>query len=211
MRKRLAAVLAAMMVVSAISPAVYAEDATAGTTPDNPVEFSYEDIDETVYDGAWFETGLGFDVYLPEEWEEVDITDEMAEAGLMFMAGEPGGGANIAITAAEIPAEQADTYDIKQLGEELAGTVTTAMYADLSGIPAVIFENEETKVTGFSTVVAGYIVTGVISAPSDDEYEEYGPHIMNIITSVSLTPDEDSSAESAESAESEESEESAAE
>ena len=104
MRKRLAAVLAAMMVVSAISPAVYAEDATAGTTPDNPVEFSYEDIDETVYDGAWFETGLGFDVYLPEEWEEVDITDEMAEAGLMFMAGEPGGGANIAITAAEIPA-----------------------------------------------------------------------------------------------------------
>ena len=158
MRKRLAAVLAAMMVVSAISPAVYAEDATAGTTPDNPVEFSYEDIDETVYDGAWFETGLGFDVYLPEEWEEVDITDEMAEAGLMFMAGEPGGGANIAITAAEIPAEQADTYDIKQLGEELAGTVTTAMYADLSGIPAVIFENEETKVTGFSTVVAGYIV-----------------------------------------------------
>ena len=211
MRKRLAAVLAAMMVVSAISPAVYAEDATAGTTPDNPVEFSYEDIDETVYDGAWFETGLGFDVYLPEEWEEVDITDEMAEAGLMFMAGEPGGGANIAITAAEIPADQADSYDIEQLGEELAGTVTTAMYADLSGIPAVIFENEETKVSGFSTVVAGYIVTGVISAPSDDEYEEYGPHIMNIITSVSLTPDEDSTAESSESAESEESEESAAE
>ena len=211
MRKRLAAVLAAMMVASAISPAVYAEDATAGTTPDNPVEFSYEDIDETVYDGAWFETGLGFDVYLPEEWEEVDITDEMAEAGLMFMAGEPGGGANIAITAAEIPADQADSYDIEQLGEELAGTVTTAMYADLSGIPAVIFENEETKVSGFSTVVAGYIVTGVISAPSDDEYEEYGPHIMNIITSVSLTPDEDSTAESSESAESEESEESAAE
>ena len=211
MRKRLAAVLAAMMVVSAVSPAVYAEDATAGTTPDNPVEFSYEDIDETVYDGAWFETGLGFDVYLPEEWEEVDITDEMAEAGLMFMAGEPGGGANIAITAAEIPADQADSYDIEQLGEELAGTVTTAMYADLSGIPAVIFENEETKVSGFSTVVAGYIVTGVISAPSDDEYEEYGPHIMNIITSVSLTPDEDSTAESSESAESEESEESAAE
>ena len=211
MRKRLAAVLAAMMVVSAISPAVYAEDATAGTTPDNPVEFSYEDIDETVYDGAWFETGLGFDVYLPEEWEEVDITDEMAEAGLMFMAGEPGGGANIAITAAEIPADQADSYDIEQLGEELAGTVTTAMYADLSGIPAVIFENEETKVSGFSTVVAGYIVTGVISAPSDDEYEEYGPHIMNIITSVSLTPDEDSTAESSESAESEESEESEAE
>ena len=182
-----------------------------GTTPDNPVEFNYEDIDETVYDGAWFETGLGFDVYLPEEWEEVDITDEMAEAGLMFMAGEPGGGANIAITAAEIPADQADSYDIEQLGEELAGTVTTAMYADLSGIPAVIFENEETKVSGFSTVVAGYIVTGVISAPSDDEYEEYGPHIMNIITSVSLTPDEDSTAESSESAESEESEESAAE
>lgn len=211
MRKRLAAVLAAMMVVSAVSPAVYAEDATVGTTPDNPVEFSYEDIDETVYDGAWFETGLGFDVYLPEEWEEVDITDEMAEAGLMFMAGEPGGGANIAITAAEIPADQTDSYDIEQLGEELAGTVTTAMYADLSGIPAVIFENEETKVSGFSTVVAGYIVTGVISAPSDDEYEEYGPHIMNIITSVSLTPDEDSTAESSESAESEESEESAAE
>ena len=211
MRKRLAAVLAAMMVVSAVSPAVYAEDATVGTTPDNPVEFSYEDIDETVYDGAWFETGLGFDVYLPEEWEEVDITDEMAEAGLMFMAGEPGGGANIAITAAEIPADQADSYDIEQLGEELAGTVTTAMYADLSGIPAVIFENEETKVSGFSTVVAGYIVTGVISAPSDDEYDENGPHIMNIITSVSLTPDEDSTAESSESAESEESEESAAE
>jgi hypothetical protein len=200
MKKRLAAVLATVMVMSAITPAVYAEEATAGSTPDNPVEFSYEDIDATVYDGAWFETGLGFDVYLPEDWEEVEITDEMAGAGLMFMAGEPGGGANIAITATEIPAEQVDTYDIGQLGEELAASTSTAMYADLSGIPAVIFENEEAKTSGFSTVAAGYVITGVISAPSDDQYEEFAPYFMNILTSVSLTPEEDSTAESAESA-----------
>ena len=194
MKKVLAMIMLVVMIGAAMGTAAFADEAEPGSTADNPVEMTLEDVDEDLYDGVWVETGLGFDVYLPEDWVLVDITDEMADAGLVFMAGEDGGGANLTITLAEIPEEVAKDYDYEKLGEELAQTNTTAMYALLNGIPAVVFENEETKVSGFAMLTEdGFIITGVISAPSDDEevYEAFAPYMKNIIMSVSPTEAEE--------------------
>ena len=177
--------LAAAMLISA--PTTYAEESSAGSTPDNPVVMDFDDIDTSVYEGEWRYTDLGFDVYLPADWVEAELTDEMEAAGVVHLYGEDGGGANIVFTRAEVPAD----YDYEQLGSELAASNTVAMYMDLSGILAVVFENEETKVSGFCTLTDdNYLITGVISAPTDDQYEEYSPYFQNIITSISPSEEE---------------------
>lgn len=189
MKKRLAMITAAMMAVAALSaPAVFAgeTEAASGSTSEDPVEFSYMDVDDSIFDCQWWDTGLGFDICVPADWVDADLTQEMVDAGVIHIYGEDGGGANCTITCTELPAEVADTYDIDQLGADLAATCTSAMFADLSGIPAVVYENDEAHVSGFGFLSDdGYLIQGVISAPSDDEYEEYGPSILNIITSIS--------------------------
>lgn len=208
MKKRIALMTTAVMVVATIAvPAVFANqtDEAAGSTVDNPIVFDYQDIDESIYEGKWFDTELGFEVYLPADWEESEVTDEMAEAGLVFIAGEneETGGANLVITYTEVPEEVKESYDLEQLGLELAETNTTAMYADLNGIPAVIFENDETQVNGFAFLTSnGFVISGVISASPEIGYEEYGPYIMNMTMSISPT-ESDTEAESGSESESE--------
>ena len=182
-KKSILAFLLVLALFAGCMTAAYA-DGQEGSTPDNPVKLDYHDMDASVYDGVWVSTGLGFDVYLPADWELVEITKEQADAGLAFMAGEKGGGANMTVTLSGTPAN----YSIEQLGKELAASVTTAMYADLNGLDAVIFENDDTKVTGYCMLtVDNDLITGVMSAPSDDQYDAYTPWLKNMLMSVSPT------------------------
>lgn len=191
MKKHIAVVTAAMMVLTSLAaPAVFADaaEAEAGSTSDNPIVFDYHDIDETLYEPQWWDTGLGFDICLPADWVDAELTQEMVDAGVAHIYGEDGGGANCTIVVTELPAEAVDTYDIDQLGKEMAENSTLAMYADLSGIPAVIFENDETCISGFAMLTDdGRMIQGVISAPTDEQYEEYGPVFGNITMSISPT------------------------
>ena len=191
MKRHITMITTAMMTMSVLmAPAVWADEteATIVNTPDNPVTFDYHDVDDTVFEGQWWDTGLGFDICVPADWVDADLTEEMAEAGVVHIYGEDGGGANCTIVCTEIPEEEAAAYDIERLGNELAPSATTLLYADLSGIPAVVFENDETCVSGSSMLSDdGYLIQGVITAPSDEEYEEYGPVFANITTSISPT------------------------
>jgi len=192
MKKQIALMTTAVIAITLLAaPSVFAEEAGAGSTSDNPVVFDYKDVDESVYEAQWWDTGLGFDICLPADWIDNDLTDEMTESGVVHIYGEEGGGANCTIVYTELPEEVVDTYDINQLGTEIAASNTTALFADLSGIPAVVFENDETFVTGFSILTDdGCLIQGVISAPSDDQYDEYDPVFKNIITSISPTETE---------------------
>jgi len=186
MKKLITWLLVLALSAGLLTAAAFAEE--PGTTADNPLALKYQDIDKSVYEGKWVVTGLGFDVYIPEEWVQPEITEEQAAAGLAFLAGEDGGGANLVITRVALPEEVAGSYDYKQLGQELAASNSTASYADMNGIPAVVFQNDETKVRGFCTLPGdGTLISGVISAPSDNEFESYAAHMWNILQSVSPT------------------------
>ena len=143
----LALILALVLAAGCMAVPAYAAG-QEGSTPDNPVKMDYHDIDTSVYNGVWVSTGLGFDVYLPEDWVIVELTKEQKDAGLAFQAGENGGGANMSVTLTPTPAG----YGYEQLGQELAASATTAMYAALNGLPAVIFENDNTKETGYRMI-----------------------------------------------------------
>ena len=200
MKKKIALMMATMMTAAAIAPMAYAEaetEAALGTTVDNPIGCDYHDMDPDVYEGAWVSTGLGFDMYLPADWVLTDISDEEAEAGLVFRAGEEGGGANVCITCTLIPEEVADTYDYEAMKAEYDAAGISAMYADLNGIPAILFDNDDAKVSGFSIIPGdGTVISGVIAPPSDEEYDDYAPYGQNMIMSVS--PTEEAETEAAE-------------
>ena len=111
MKKRIAGVTAAMMVVAAIAAsAVFAEETEAGlglvNTSDEPVVFDYHDVDDSVFEGQWWDTGLGFDLCLPADWIDNDLTEEMTEAGVVHIYGEEGGGANCTIVYTALPEER---------------------------------------------------------------------------------------------------------
>ncbi len=203
-RKALAITLSALMTFSFAGAAFAEDEALPGSTPETAVEFSYEDIDVDVYDGAWVETGIGYDVYLPTEWVLNEVTDEQAEQGLVMMAGEEGGGANMTVVSQVLPAEAAD-YDLETLGADMAKTYPDCIYADCNGIVGVAFDDSTNCVSGFATLEeyedgSKYLVTFVISPHSNEEYEEFSPAIANMISSISYTLYEDESgAESAES------------
>lgn len=195
MKKAMAIMLATALTFSATVAPVLADDAEVGTSRDNPIVLTYNDMDPDLYAGAWFDTGIGFEVYLPEEWVEVEVTEENAAAGLLYMAGQDGGGANFTMTYAQVP----EGYTEDQLYEELKASMTSAYYCDLNDLPVILFENEESAVSGFSLVVDDMAYTAVMSAPSDDEYEEFSPVIANAIMSFSVIL-EDNATSSAESA-----------
>ncbi len=193
MKKQISIALALMMAASMSSFAMAEEG--AGSTVDNPVVFNYADIDESVYEGAWIETGLGFDVYLPADWTISEITDEIAQQGIAFVAGEDeeNGGANMVISYTEIPAEAGD-YDLEQLGTELAGTYEEVLFADLNGIPAVVFSSDENEIAGYAFLTDdNHLVTGVISSSPEIGYEDYAPYFQNM--TISVSPTEEASTE----------------
>ncbi len=195
MKKSIGVALALMMTVS--MPVCAMAEEEAGSSPDNPVVFSYSDIDDSVYEGTWYKTGLGFDVYLPDDWEVSDVPEEAAEQGVVFIAGEDeeNGGANMIINCAELP-EEAANYDLATLGEDLSATYPSMVYADLNGIPAVVFESDENEISGFAFLTEdNYIVSGVISPSPEIGYEEYSPYFKNMIISVSPTEEESTEAD----------------
>lgn len=191
MKKRIAMIMTAMLTAAAIAPCAYAEaetEAVPGTSLDNPIMFDYHDMDPDVYEGAWVSTGLGFDLYLPADWVLTDISEEEAAAGLVFRAGEEGGGANVCLTCTAIPEEVADTLDYDMLKAELDANVSESFFLDLNGIPAIGYDSEESKTSGFSILPGdGTLISGVVAPPSDEEYEDFAPYFQNIFMSVSPT------------------------
>ena len=89
MKKKFAALaLTAVLAVSAAVPAAAAqstaENATASSAED--LLLSMENIDTSVYEGTWLNTGLGFDLYLPSDWSVIEQTEDMKANDIVFMA-----------------------------------------------------------------------------------------------------------------------------
>ena len=181
------AIAAAMMV----TPAAAFADETEASSESEIYEWSYDDIDDSIYERAWITTGLAFDLYLPSDWNVIDPTtvDGAADAGISFMAQQPEDTNDDGVLWS-IVVSVSDPDTVKGIDDILdqaeANTAWTEVEeASFNGIPGVTFTDEEKKISGvlFATD-KGALVT-VQLTPNDDN--DFLPYFGNIINSICPT------------------------
>lgn len=182
MKKRLAVIMLAGMMMG-ISPvgAMAAETEVTTESSAADIVLSYEDMDPNAYEGTWISTGLGFDLYLPSDWDVLEVSDENAKQGIVYQAADSAKGWNIAVSYHE--GMQVTVDDIyKQLGD--AG-YKSLYKMDLNGIPAVGFDIDDQKVSGVAFADADGGMYTVQLGPNDDK--DFEPIMKNIFMSISPT------------------------
>ena len=162
MRKRLAVIMLAgmMMGISPVGAMMAAETEVTTESSAADIVLSYEDMDPNAYEGTWISTGLGFDLYLPSDWDVLEVSDDSYHEGMQVTVD--------------------DIY--KQLGD--AG-YKSLYKMDLNGIPAVGFDIDDQKVSGVAFADTDGGMYTVQLGPNDDK--DFEPIMKNIFMSISPT------------------------
>ena len=119
--KKVMAMLCAAAMVTGFSAPVWAEADAAEdteTADDEITELTMDMLDEAAYEGTWLSFEPGFDLYVPSNWDVLEISDEDAADGVMFQAQDPDSeeGVNMVVTATDVGTE----YDLHSMADELA-------------------------------------------------------------------------------------------
>ena len=118
--KKVMAMLCTAAMVTGSSAPVWAEADAAEdteTADDEITELTMDMLDEAAYEGTWLSFEPGFDLYVPSNWDVLEISDEDAADGVMFQAQDPDSeeGVNMVVTATDVGTE----YDLYSMADEL--------------------------------------------------------------------------------------------
>ena len=185
MKKRvLALMMAGMMVFGGTMPVFAEADTETEAQSEDPIVWSYEDIDPDVYDGEWFSFEYGFDLYLPTDWEEADISDS---DNMVYALNSPDGKMSMAITCntAEEMGTKAELDAVKAALESEG--FTGLADAEINGISTVGFDGEQ-NVSGIAFVGESGNMYSIIVGPIEDEDSQ--AIALNIFRSFSETETE---------------------
>ena len=143
--KKVMAMLCAAAMVTGSSAPVWAEADAAEDTEaadDEITELTMDMLDEAAYEGTWLSFEPGFDLYVPSNWDVLEISDEDAADGVMFQAQDPDSeeGVNMVVTATDVGTE----YDLHSMADELATEYEDVEKVCINGLYAVSFETEST-------------------------------------------------------------------
>ena len=197
-KKAMAMMCAAAMLTGAAAP-VWAADATTEESADASeyTELTMDMLDEAAYEGTWLSFEAGFDLYVPSDWDVLEVSDEDKADGLDFQAKAPyDSGVNMVVTTTDVGKE----YDVDKLVDEF----TEAKYTEIekvqiNGIYAVSFETDSTYSLAFLDD-GGYMYNVQIGPKADD----VEPIAQTLFISLSKTEENDEEAEPAEEAATEE-------
>ena len=185
---------AAMLTGSALP--VWAEDAaetedTAGTedtaetedtaaAADGYTELTMDMLEEQAYEGSWLSFEAGFDLYVPSDWDVVELKDEDKEQGIVFSAkAADDSGVNMVVMANEVGTD----YDDDKLVAEFTDAGYTEIEKDsINTIKGVSFETESTY--GFAFLDGqGYMYNIQVAPKGDDTL----PIAQTLLISLSLS------------------------
>lgn len=156
------------------------EAATEASSEEIP-EITMDMMDADLYEGTWLSFAGGFDLYIPSDWDVLEISEEDQENGVMFQAKDPSdSGLNMIVTATDVGTD----YDLQKIKAELEDAGNTDVELGIvNSIPAVSFTTEETY--GIAFLDDAGIMYNVQMGPKDIENAE--AYVSNLVCSLSLT------------------------
>lgn len=92
----------------------------------------------------------GFQISLPGDWVELEVTDEMLEGGVFYAAASPDGANTVQISWSALEAEMT----IEEVQADLATAYPDAEVAELNGIAFVGFSDAANDLFGFTALDA---------------------------------------------------------
>lgn len=185
---------AAMISVSS-APVWAADDTETAAEAAEVTEYTYDMLEKEAYEGTWLSFEPGFDLYVPSDWEVLEVSEEdQKEHGLMFQAKAPDdSGDNMVVTATDIGKD----YDTDKMKAELE---TEETYTDIekviiNGIEAVVFNTDVTY--GLAFLDDNGIMYNVQMGEISDENAEIAQNLF-ISLRVTETTDDAAAEETAE-------------
>ena len=193
-KKIMAMMCAAAMITGASVPVwAEAEETETATEAAEATEYTYDMLEKEAYEGTWISFEPGFDLYVPSDWEVLEISEEdQTENGLMFQAKAPDdSGDNMVVTATDVGKE----YDVDKLAEEFATeeTYTDIEKVTINGIEAVVFNTDVTYSLAF--LDDNGIMYNVQMGEISDKNAEIA---QNLFISLRVTEAEDTADDAAE-------------
>ena len=180
---------AAMLTGSALP--VWAEDAAetedTAAAADDYTELTMDMLKEQAYEGSRLSFEAGFDLYVPSDWDVVELKDEDKEQGIVFAAkAADDSGINMVVMANEVGTD----YDDDKLVAEFTDAGYTEIEKDsINTIKGVSFETESTY--GFAFLDGqGYMYNVQVGPKGDDTV----PIAQNLLISLSLSENVDEEA-----------------
>lgn len=173
---------AAMLTGSALP--VWAEDAAetedTAAAADEYTELTMDMLEKQAYEGSWLSFEAGFDLYVPSDWDVVELKDEDKEQGIVFSAkAADDSGINMVVMANEVGTD----YDDDKLVAEFTDAGYTEIEKDsINTIKGVSFETESTY--GFAFLDGqGYMYNIQVAPKGDDTV----PIAQTLLISLSLS------------------------
>lgn len=197
--KKVMAMLCTAAMVTGFSAPVWAEadaaeDTETATDAADITELTLDMLEEAAYEGTWLSFEPGFDLYVPSEWNVLEVTDEDAKDGLIFQAQDPESeeGVNMVVTATDVGTE----YDLNSMAEELETEYDDVEKVSINGIYGVSFETESTYGIAFLDD-QGVMYNVQIGPKSDDVQPVAQTLFISLIKTEDNTANTDAEAETA--------------
>ncbi|MDD2958648.1 MAG: hypothetical protein PHE06_14140 [Lachnospiraceae bacterium] len=194
MNKKLVALLMAGAMIAGNAMAVMADETEAETTDSS--EVTEVEFDETTasYEGTWVPFEAGFQLYIPSDWNIMEVSEENAANGIVFQSGAADdSGWNMAVTATALPEE----YDIETLAAELDATYPGVQTAVFNDIEVAAYAIEDQAVMGIAFLDAdGNMYTVTAGPTSDEEFTQVGSEMLYSL-SIADTTEAETEAETA--------------
>ena len=189
-KKIMAMVCAAAMISGVSAPVWAADDTETAAEAAEVTEYTYDMLEKEAYEGTWLSFEPGFDLYVPSDWEVLEVSEEdQKEHGLMFQAKAPDdSGDNMVVTAT-------DDTDKMKAELETEETYTDIEKVIINGIEAVVFNTDVTY--GLAFLDDDGIMYNVQMGELSDENAEIAQNLF-ISLRVTETTDDGAAEETAE-------------
>ena len=162
------------------------------TASDEVLEVTMDMMDPDLYDGTWVPFEAGFDLYLPTDWNVLEVSEENAKNGMIFLV-SPQENAEEAEAALSVQMNDVAGAELTDIAAEYEKAGFTGIgFANVNGLGCVLYDDESNDLQGVSFLGESGTMYTIIMAPA--ESEEYGPIWNNILFSLSPSEAEEEAA-----------------